>query len=176
MTWRVKRALRSLNWAGGLALAIAVFGVGFYFASVQPAQIAVARLHTEVDELRVASPDSRPSPAMLQPERQLADFYQRLPTPTQSPEVLRRLYRNAQNAGLSLQRGDYRPRREAGSAVLRYQIELPLRGAYPNVRRFLERSLREEPGLALDGIGFRKDDSGILETQLRLTLFVRPSA
>ena len=173
--WRVKRAMRSLNWAGGAAIALAAFGIGFYLSSVRPAQAALAQLRAEVAALRAERGDDAAPPVALRPERQLDEFYRLLPAPAQTPEVLRRLYRNAHAAGLSMKRGDYRPRREAGSELLRYQIELPVRGSYPDVRRFLDRSLREESGLALDGIGFRKDDSGVLETQLRFTLFVRPT-
>ena len=55
---------------------------------------------------------------------------------------------------------------------------LPVRGSYPQVKRFLAQALHDTPGLALDAIGLQRDEGAgaALEVQLRFTVFMRPAA
>jgi Tfp pilus assembly protein PilO len=175
LAWQAQRALRGFGLTGTAALALALSCVVFHVASVRPLKKEVGRLRAELVQLRAAMPDAAAA-APLPPAQQLAAFRERLPASTEAPEVLRQLYRNAAAAGLALPRGDYRPQREPGSDIVRYRIELPLRGAYPDVRRFLDRTLRDHPALALDNLGFRKEAGTPLEAQMRLTLFAREGA
>ena len=58
---------------------------------------------------------------------------------------------------------------------MRYQIVLPVKGSYLQVRRFLAQAMRDTPGLALEGISFQRQegDAPVLEAQLRLTVYLR---
>lgn len=174
MLWRARRAARSLGWSGIAALALAVAGSGFYFSSVMPLRTEVESQREALAQTRIAGGGPIAAVAPDRPELQLAAFYQQLGSADQAPDVLRRLYRNARDAGLSLDRGEYRPVRDNSAKILHYQIGLPVKGSYPQVRRFLAQSLRDEPGLALDSVGFQRETSGgALDVQLRMTLFVR---
>jgi hypothetical protein len=87
------------------------------------------------------------------------------------------LHAYARAAGLNFERGEYRPVTDGTADLVGYQITLPVRGSYPQVRRFLDRAMRHTPGLALDGITFQREDAGkALEAQLRFTLFLRKTA
>jgi hypothetical protein len=76
---------------------------------------------------------------------------------------------------LTLERGEYRPQQAALGRFIRYQIVLPVNGSYPQVRRFLGESMRDLPGLALDGIHFSREAAGSaqLQAELRFTAFLR---
>ena len=93
----------------------------------------------------------------------------------QAPDVVRELHAHAQSAGLLLERGEYLPVQEASTKLVRYQIVLPVKGSYPQVRSFLASAMRDMPELALDGIGFQREKgaSAQLEVQLRFTAFLR---
>ena len=175
MLWRARRAARSLGWSAIAAIALAAFGIGVYFSSVAPLRSEVELQRDAVEQARSAGGGPIAAETSDRPELQLADFYQQLGSADQASDVLRRLYRNARNTGLSLDRGEYRPVRDSSAKILRYQIGLPVKGAYPQVRRFLAQTLSEQPGLALDSIGFQRETSGTVEldVQLRMTLFVR---
>ena len=55
---------------------------------------------------------------------------------------------------------------------------LPVKGSYPQVKRFLAQAMRDTPGLALDSISLQRDQGGAqaLEVQLRFTVFMRTAA
>lgn len=174
MLWRARRATRSLGWTGISALALVAFGAGFYVSNVAPLRLEVESQHAEIEKFGASRVGYEPAVAPDQPELQLEAFYEHLASAERAPDVLRRLHRSARNAGLRLDRGEYRPVRDTAGKILRYQINLPVKGTYPQVRRFLAQSLREERGLALDSVGFQRETSGgALDVQLRMTLFAR---
>lgn len=174
MLWRARRVLRQLGWAGVSGLVLVAFAAGYYVTSYAPLQ---AQVHQQQRLLSMSSAEMRRPDADEEqgnPTRQLDAFYARLRAPDAVPEVVRRLHRGARDSGLTFVRGDYRPARDPSGKLLRYQITLPVRGAYPKVRKFLARALRDEPTLALDGVGFQTERSGgTLETRVQFTLFVR---
>jgi len=61
---------------------------------------------------------------------------------------------------------------------MRYQVVLPVKGSYPQVKRFLAQAMHDTPGLALDAISMQRDQGGspALEVQLRFTVFMRSAA
>jgi hypothetical protein len=73
-----------------------------------------------------------------------------------------------------LDQAEYRPLPDPEGRLTRYQILLPAKGTYPEVRRFLVQAGSEIPGLAVDGISFQRQQIGdsALEAQIKLTLFL----
>jgi Tfp pilus assembly protein PilO len=175
--WTLRRLVRGKDWAVFLALALIVFDVGFYFSSVVPVQEEESRLHEEVSDLASEPNKSTVHSLAADSGNSLADleaFYATLARPAEAPELLRKLHRSAQSHGLTLERGEYRPVPDPGGKLTRYQILLPTRGSYQEVRRFLAQAGREIPGLSLDGIGFQRDKIGddALKAQMKFTLFL----
>lgn len=176
--WRVQRAVRTMGWPAIGGVALAVFAAGLFVSSVMPLQTQVAALREQVRQLETHSVGGRSrTTETAYPDAQLDAFYGEFPRRQQAPETVRRLHAHARSAGLVLERGEYRPLPDTSGKLVRYQIQLPVRGSYPQVRDFLGRAMRSTPGLALDGIGFqREDDSQAIEAQLRFTVFLRADA
>ena len=176
--WRLRRAARDLDWPALGGIVLAMLAVGLYLATVRPLESQNRSLRDRVAELksRADSPPRDAEPAL--PESQLAAFYGQLTTAQQASELVRRLHSHATSAGLALERGEYRPLPDASGKLMRYQIVLPVKGTYPQVRRFLSGAMREVPGLALDGIAFQREtgSSAAVEAQLRFTVFLRMSS
>lgn len=174
--WRLRRVARGLHWTMVLALGLAAFDVAFYYSTVAPALQEQARLRTEASKLHAALEESpvRDAAGSGDPEADLAAFYAALARPANAPELLRRLHRTAQVHGLRLEQGEYRPLPDPGGKLARYQILLPAKGTYPEVRRFLVQAGREIPGLSLDGISFQRQKIGeeALQAQIKFTLFL----
>ena len=170
--WRVRRAAHGLSWPAVVAVALFAFDASFYVAAVRPALADNQELVREVERLQAAGAGKRS--AAPNPELDLAAFYKALPRPADMPDLLRRLHREAESQGLEVQKGEYRPLPDPGGKLRRYQIVLPARGKYPDVRRFLAQAARETPGLAVDSIAFQRQDVGapVLEAQIKLTLFL----
>ena len=88
--------------------------------------------------------------------------------------MLRKLHRAARDQGLTLDQAEYRPLSEPEGNLTRYQIVLPAKGTYPEVRRFLVQAAGDVPGLAVDGVSFQRQQIGdaAVEAQIKLTLFL----
>ena len=176
--WRLQRALRNTGWASIGGIALVIFAAGFFFSNVMPLRDVVKSQREHVKQLQMQAGKLAQVSVPARSDAQLAAFYAELPQAQQAPEVVRRLHARAREVGLVLERGEYRPVREASSKLVRYQIVLPVKGSYVQVRSFLVEAMRDTPGLALDGIGFQRQegDSLALEAQLRLTIFLRAGA
>lgn len=177
IVWRLRRLARGLNGPLLLAFGIAAFGTVFYFSTLAPLLAEREALRAQLAQrsaLGQASP--QPLQALRDPQADLAAFYVGLAREAEVPDQLRRLHRAAQAQGLRLAQSQYRPQPDPGGKLIRYQILLPARGSYPEIRRFLAQAAREVPGLALEGIRFQRRDIGEteLEAQIRFTLFIAP--
>jgi Tfp pilus assembly protein PilO len=148
----------------------------FYFSAIRPAEarLEAARESTAslYERIRQAGPslkDSRRPPA-----EQLVEFYRLLPREQDLPERLEKIFAAAQAQGLSLDQGEYKTVREPGSRMMHYQITLPLKGAYPQVRKFLAELPREVPTVALKHIQFERQKVAdpVVEAQIKLVLFL----
>lgn len=156
-------------------IVLAVLALVLYALAVRPLESQARSLRDRVAELESRAGNQRRDAQPARPASQLAMFYEQLPRVAQAPDVVRELHAHAQSAGLLLERGEYLPVQEASTKLVRYQIVLPVKGSYPQVRSFLASAMRDMPELALDGIGFQRDKgaSAQLEVQLRFTAFLR---
>lgn len=174
-SWRLQRVVRNMGWTAIGGVALVIFAAGFFLSNVMPLQTEVTALRERVRQLETQAAAQTQAAGPERPDDQLAAFYRELPFVRQAAEIVRRLHAYAHDAGLVLEQGEYRPLPHPSGKLVRYQILLPVQGGYPQVRRFLARAMRDTPGLALDGIGFQREKGGsrALETQLRLTVFLR---
>lgn len=91
------------------------------------------------------------------------------------PDELGRLLELTERAGLQLQAGEYRLVASQGKLFDRYVLNLPVRGAYSDVRAYLASLPDEFPAVAVEEVILRRESiaSGELEAQLRLVIFAR---
>jgi hypothetical protein len=77
-----------------------------------------------------------------------------------------------------LEQGDYRLASAKGDKLERYQITLPVKGSYPQIRKFIGRLLADLPAASLDGVSFLRQKIGDtqVESQLKLTLYLGDGA
>ena len=113
---------------------------------------------------RVARVASGVEAAPLQPGQQLASLQQNLPAQQEATAAIERIYATASREGIALARGEYALALDPQTQLARYQILLPVRGSYPQLRRFL-RSVRSQlPALVLEDIDLQRKQ--ISETEL----------
>jgi Tfp pilus assembly protein PilO len=105
---------------------------------------------------------------------QLATFKRNFPTMSEAPGWILMLHQIAAHNDLTLDSGEYRLTDAKDGGLARYQITLPLRGGYAQVRTFLEQVLTQIPAAALDEVTMRRDSVGarMTETRVRLTLYL----
>jgi hypothetical protein len=173
--WRMRRWARAMTWPTATAAGLLAFEAAFHFSAVAPVLQERAKLRNEVVLASQTSAQSRGhSTPISDPRAELAEFYAALAQPASVPDLLRKLHRTARDQGLSLDQAEYRPLPDPEGRLTRYQILLPAKGTYPEVRRFLVQAGSEIPGLAVDGISFQRQQIGdsALEAQIKLTLFL----
>ncbi|HEX8979141.1 MAG TPA: hypothetical protein VF811_05480 [Parasulfuritortus sp.] len=156
------------------ALGMTVLGLGFYLGVVLPAEQDLADLESRVQALQMKTAMAGRT-SRMDPGRQLADFYRRFPTTQSAPDWLAKIKAAAVSHHLKFLEGNYRLVAEPSGQLAGYQIILPLSGAYPDIRGFIQDVLSAVPTASLDNVSFERQkigDSGVLAT-IRLTLYLR---
>lgn len=164
--WRLcsRRELQALVVCAACALQ--------YFAVIQPerARLETALRQTSALQLKRPVPVAQPDPAAAE----LGRFYARFPSQAVFPDSLGQLLKTAAAHALNVNDGEYTVARETTGRLVRFQIVLPLRGTYPQVRGFLTALAHEVPGMVLENARFERHEIGdpTLDVRLRLVLFL----
>ena len=160
-----------LGAVGISGMAALVFAVAFLCSSVLPLRGRVTELRNEVSTASVA----RVAPRAAPPREQAAAFIAGLPQRKSLPGVLAAIVQQAEAAGLSLDRGVYQWSVGKSGAIAQYQLTLPVKGSYPEVRKFVDATLAAVPAAALAGITLGRPNVGDAQVtaDLRFLIFVR---
>lgn len=158
-TWRPWLAfmLARLGWPGLVGSLLLVAASLFWQTQTQALNNTLIALETEPVE---AYPTARPDPEPWQVEWPKAD---------QFPVLLGHVFAAAHDAGLQIERGDYRLVRERDSHLWRQRFTLPLSGGYPQVRVFLKDVMNAYPNLSLDSIQMQRDEIGNADLAVTMT-------
>jgi len=162
-----------LGWPGMLGLALLACSGGFYISTLAPQQLRIEDLRQEHLQLRQRA--KRPAnDAPQSPTEKLAAFYGYFPPSQILPDLLEKIYDAAKQQSLVLEHGEYRALKDSVGNLMRYQFTLPVRGTYPQIRKFVDGALGGVPALALDSIQFerRKIGDATVDAKLKLVVFV----
>lgn len=175
---RVHEYLRQLGWAplAGVVLMLgaALHGAG-QLGQWQDLQTLQARSEDVSEQLaQVRRGERPPVAASVDP---LQGLQQQLPAQPEATEAIERLYRLARDEKISLSRGEYALGVDPDTKLARYQILLPLRGSYLQIRRFLQALLAQMPALVLEDIDLQRKRIGDSELtgRIRMTLYLSRS-
>ena len=104
------------------------------------------------------------------------DIEQRLASEDDRMRLMKQIWQLGAAAGLQLNRVDYHTEVDAGGRFNRLLITLPMTGSYPAVRKLMFTLMAEFPGLSLDKIDMKRDQtaSAQVETLVHMTLHTRP--
>jgi len=174
--WQLRQLALGMGMPGWVGLAL-------LFACALGWVLAASPLGAEADRLERNSADleqrlgARANAAAAlpsTPEQQLTEFRSRFTGEKRIAASVGRLQAAAKRQGVQLDQAEFRLASEAGEPLLRYTIVLPVKADYRALRRFVRDALRELPGLAIEEVNLRRNDSksATLEAQLRFVLFV----
>ena len=163
----------TLGWPGILGLGLLVSIGGFYVSALAPQQTRIEELHQESLQLRQKAKRSD-SDAPQAPAEKLAAFYGFFPPPKDLPDLLEKIFGAAKLQTLVLEHGEYRALKEGVGKLTRYQLTLPVRGTYPQIRKFVDAALAEVPALSLDSIQFerRKIGEATVDAKIKLVVYL----
>jgi hypothetical protein len=165
--------LEILGAAGVLGLGVLLFCGVFYITSVTPAENEVVARRTVAEQLTRRTLIQNVSSA-TGAAAELSQFQSLFPPVEQLTDEMERLHALARDAGLELQQGEYRLE-SRGEGLAAYRVILPLRGSYPQIRRFMDAILRDMPIASVDALRFERKKVGEtrLDAQFRLTIHLR---
>ena len=172
----VAQWLKYLGVPGLAGLVLAVLALAMFFGLILPAKLKLERATSTAADIQtrlkmeLANPVARALPV----ESNLTAFYKFFPPEQNVSQLLEKIYQSASNESLRLTHGEYKFTREKEGRLGRYQITLPVKGNYLQVRKFIAKVLNALPMVALDGVSFRRETIGgnDLEAKIQFTLFL----
>lgn len=177
LSWAFAGVLHRIGWLGIAGVALILLGIATLLFSSLHLEPVVER---DREGLAQALADTRSRPRPITEERQspgarLEQFYGDFPVVADIPATLGTLVTLAAANGLALEQGQYRLGAEPAGSLLRYEMKLPVRGSYRQIRGFVEAVLVEVPSYALDGIEFKREAvrDTALDAVLDFSLYVR---
>lgn len=174
-SWRLRAFVERLGPVGGLGFAL-LFGCAvFFLTAVAPAEDELAALQ----EQRMAEDLARRTGRRtVDTASQLNEFMAFFPTADTTSHWLGLVYAAAEKEGIQLAQGTYKERGDGGVGLMAYQVTLPVRGAYPQIRRFIGRVLTDVPAASLESIAFQRERSadGAADAKVVFNLHLRGSA
>ena len=170
----LRRAFHHLGWPGVMGAALALLALAGMLSVVQAKTARLAELKRENASLKIrieqAAKTGIPETGSQEELAQFYDFF----ADARLTESLNKLYAAAAVQKLVLEQGEYRIAPDKSGKLVRYQITLPVKGSYVQIRRFVAQSLAEVPVLALEDINFKRETIGAtqLEARIKFTLFL----
>jgi Tfp pilus assembly protein PilO len=179
LRWRLSQSARLLGWQGIIGLVLFAAAGAFYLGAIHPAQAQLRVLQQEVASMRTLSRSNTAAVRAVVPdrERSLQQFYGQLPERASAPDLLRIIFAAARAQSLGLQQGEYKLTLDRHGRLLSYEIGLPVRGRYVQVRKFVADVLDKIPAIALDEITIKREAIGdsSIDASIRFTLFLNAS-
>jgi Tfp pilus assembly protein PilO len=174
LQWTLKRWLIGLHWPGWAGVALLALALSVYAGAIRPGKARLQALEREAAELARQTGGPAQPAERLTGRGQLSNFYAFFPLSEALPDVMARIEKAAQEHDLVLQKGEYRFGREPEFRLARYQMTLPVRGSYADVRGFVNDVLDTVPAMALEELVLKREtvDDPELEAEVRFLLYL----
>lgn len=174
--WIVARWVKYLGVPGLAGIVLVVFAATVFLGFILPSGAKLQHVTSVAVELqyREKMELSNPAADALPVESGLTQFYKLLPPEQSATKLLEKIYKSASKESLRLMQGEYKFTREKAGHLGDYQITLPVKGSYVQVRKFIAEVLNGVPTAALDGVSFRRETIGgtDLEAKIQFTVYL----
>lgn len=173
----VRAVLLDLGWLGVVGIGMLAMCLALYFSALRPAEQRLGVLRDTVLQLgKLGGKQASIVEGVAAPEEQLAIFYASFPPRSSVPGSLEKIYAAATIEGLTLDQADYKASHPSAGSMTRYQLNLPLKGEYSRINKFLVRVLRDVPSASLEKVLFerKKIDDPTVDATVTLVLHLGP--
>ena len=175
----VRREHVQLGVPGAIGVGVLALCLGLYVSILQPAEQSrdAARLAATSLQKRIAQagPDAN---ARAPLGEQLAAFYRIFPGEQDATDSVGKIAAIAKRDGLVLLQADYKAERDKTGKLTRFQMNLPLKGEYQTIRRFLSALHAEMPTVSLEQVQFERQKVGdpLVDARVRLVIYLGRSS
>jgi Tfp pilus assembly protein PilO len=162
------RCRSGVGLAGVCGVLAALAGAWVHGVLVQQRQTELAEVQAQARAVSASAPARRDTTAGQSPEAFEALF----PRADTLPDWLERIESASTSSGVVVQRTEYRVAAEAAAGLARYQIALPVKGSYSQVRGFVAALLEAVPTLAVTDIDVKREAIGSATVEARINVAV----
>ncbi|MBC3873730.1 type IV pilus inner membrane component PilO [Undibacterium flavidum] len=178
---RIQLQMSAHQILGSALLTLMLVNIYGYFHFIPNLQHQLIKQSNELTQLKPTirtAPDSKNIVSMSTNEQRIASFANNLGQYQSNEQYLQVIFDTANKAGITLSSAEYRPATETNDQFRRYQVTLPLKGSYLQIRQFCRDTLIALPFTSLDEISFKREVIGnsLLEARLRFTLYLTPNS
>lgn len=173
LAWEIRRARRWQDGWGLLLVASGLLAAGAWVWERREAASADAAQRLWLERPAAPAPVVRDEASDAQVR--LRRFELHLLAHDELPTQVQDLINLAEAEQLSVSRGEYRPQEDAQGRFLRYRMNLPVRGSWKSVHRFIDGALLNHPALGLEGVQFQRSqiDSAEIEARIQWVVLAR---
>lgn len=175
LRWQAGR----LGIAGKIGLGLIVVTGIYFFSAVLPQESVLLKLKERANLLQVQAlskqtPGEMESGKQMSGEQALQAFYEFFPRIDSSPFWIRELVQLAKKQGVELSSSEYRLVNENDARLARYEMILPVKGGYSQIRAFMADALEAVPAMAISAIAVKRESvtSERLEARLEINLYL----
>lgn len=175
--WFLRRWRRGIGWPGLAGIGLLVLAGVVYVGLSLPEHLQLVGVKQQVAAARTRT--TTPASSQRQgAEAQVAAFYNTFPSRDTAPAWLQKIYAAGDQFSLSLDRAEYRQTLDRNSRLFNYEVNLPVKGSYVQIREFIRVVLTEIPTLALREVQIRRASIAepMVDAQIRFILYLRESA
>ena len=163
-----------LGTIGKIGLGLLIMAIVLLIAAVLPQDSTLQALKARVETLKTqplstSQKASRPT-QKIGDDQALQIFYEFFPQIDSSPFWIRELARIAKKQRVEINSSDYRLVQEKGARLARYEMILPVRGRYPQIRAFIADALRAVPAMAITGMVIKRENVNTEQLDVRLEI------
>ena len=175
LRWQVGR----LGVIGKIGLGLLVVSSIYFFSVVVPQESDLRKLKERAETLQTQALSKQTSGdaesgIKMSGDQALQAFYDFFPRVDSSPFWIRELVRIAQKHGVELSSSEYRLVNDNDARLARYEMILPVKGKYSQVRAFMATALEAVPAMAISAIAIKRENvtSEKLEVRLEVNLYL----
>ncbi|QOJ21010.1 MAG: hypothetical protein HRU77_10075 [Gammaproteobacteria bacterium] len=183
---QLDRWMLQLRWQAGRLGVIGKTGLGFivvttiyFFSALLPQQSDLQKLKERAETLQMQEQAKQNQGEMesgkkLSGDQALQVFYDFFPRIDSSPFWIRELVQLAKKHDVELNSSEYRLVNENDARLARYEMILPVKGRYPQIRAFMAAALETVPAMAISAIALKRENitSDRLEVRLEINLYL----
>lgn len=173
--WQIGR----LGVTGKIGLGLIVATTIYFFSAVLPQESILQKLKERAETLQVQvlskqAPADTEAGKKMSGDQALQAFYDFFPRIDSSPFWVRELVRIAKKQNVELSSSEYRLVNENDARLARYEMILPVRGSYSQIRAFMADALETVPVLAISAIVIKRENvtAEKLEVRLEINLYL----
>ncbi|MDH5479707.1 MAG: hypothetical protein OEX11_02995 [Nitrosomonas sp.] len=178
LRWQIAR----LGAVGKIGVGLFVVAGIFFLAAVLPQKTELEALKERANTLqlkpqqaaRAAGEAETVTSRKIGGDQALQIFYEFFPRIDSSPFWIRELVRVAKKQGVEVNSSDFRLSIDKSERLARYEMILPIRGRYPQIRAFIADALEAVPAMAITGMAMKRENvqSTQLEVRLEISLYL----